>query len=282
MIIAALSVIVLKKNPDLRDLLAWLAIKYSAILIVIIGTLYGFMTLFRKTRTLSGAFTIYVILIIVLVLLFQATSKIPPSANIKPVAIKTRDFLTLIIIASGLLCWHISIVTPNLPQFEAWIISFDVVLAHVVITIPLLQWTYYTIKKIIRVIGSVLLELLRHIEGTKVRFITSLNIYEGAIYPGFATSVSLGVVWLLLIKTVDLQNALFGNYSPLLGWEISTSYRFSFLFEQLNTFFGNQALATIFGFAAFAISLTLGFSSLLNSIKNIGDDFKKATDDHFN
>lgn len=278
-IISIFAVIFLMRNPDFGKLLVALALENLTKIIVMAGIFYGFITIFRKTTTIPENFTVYIFLTAILILLFQAVNKIPPSANVKPVATTTRNYLTIIIISSGFLYWHISRIDPTLPKFSAWIIGLDVVLAHVIVTIPMLQWFYYTMRNTFSISDFLLfrlLELFPRLQDSK--FIIS-GIFRNIIYPSFCASISLGLVWLLFIKTTNLQTALFGNYNQFLGWETSTSYRFSILFEQLKMLFGNQTLATIFGFSAFTISLTLSFSSLLSSIKIIENAFKKARED---
>ena len=263
-IITLYKAIFIRSDTDLRKYLVLLSIE----ILIVTGVFYGFINLFQKVSTISSNFNVYITLIIALILLFQAINKIPASANIKQVAIIIRNYLALIITVSGFLYWHISNIQPKISPFEAWVISLDVVLAHIVITIPMLQWLYYMILNILGVSDFLLFAF-------QSRF-KIYGVFHSSIYPTLSASISLGLVWLLLIKTADLQNTLFGRYNQLLGWEVSTSYRFSVLFEQLKMFFGNQALAIIFGFAAFAISLTLSFSSLLSSIKNIENEFKKT------
>ena len=140
-------------------------------------------------------------------------------------------------------------------------------------------WVYFSRHVILKKVNEPFLLALSDQFRQFDKSFTIFLVFQRTIHPSFSASVSLGLVWLLLIKTADLQNTLFGKYNYLLGWESSTGYRFSVLFEQLKILFGNQALATIIGFSAFAISLTVSFSSLLNSIKNIKSELRSTTDD---
>lgn len=278
-LLAVLIIVFLKKNPDIREYFARIAIDNLVKILVVAGIFYGFIAIFRNTNTVSGGLTIYVNLTIALILLFQAANKVPDSTSIKSVVITIRNYLALILIASGFLYWHISKISQNTNNFETWIISLDVILAHVVITIPMLQWFYYLLKNILQKVYEPLLsDLLDRFPKSDKGF-TIYYFFHKTVHPSFAASLSLGLIWLLLIKTADLQNILFGKYNYLLGWESSTSYRFSVLFEQLKVLFGNQALATIIGFATFAISLVLSFSSLLSAMKNIKSELWKKTDE---
>ncbi len=278
-LLAVLIIVFLKKNPDIKEYFASIAIDNLIKILVVAGIFYGFIAIFRNTNTVSGGPTIYVNLTVALILLFQATNKVPASTSIKSVVITIRNYLALILVASGFLYWHISKISQNANNFETWIISLDIILAHAVITIPMLQWFYYLFKNILQKVYEPLLsDLLDRFSKSEKGF-TIYYFLHKTIHPSFAASLSLGLIWLLLIKTADLQNILFGKYNYLLGWESSTSYRFSVLFEQLKVLFGNQALATIIGFATFAISLILSFSSLLSAMRNIKSELWKTTDE---
>jgi hypothetical protein len=185
-------------------------------------------------RQISPDVPIIVTLVISILFLWRVSKSISKKAD-KGSALKSAMrvillLLVLIILLSIFFYWILREYSDAPAGFDAWVISLDITLAHIFVTLLILLLSYFLAKPLLQFIGYLIYIIV-------VRPISRLmsNI-TGIGYPDswfvftlentrFVLS-SLGMYFVFkhfFIRTSFVQVFLFGNFDPSLGFKTPTT-----------------------------------------------------------
>lgn len=207
-----------------------------------------------------------------------------------------------ILLFTGLLYWRFRTTQFSYSTLHLFVTSLDIVLAHVVLSLPLLFESLYILNVFGRVTGSIFagvialllaipIEIIRAIAGSFAANDTSkktadnvgcylilTKITADSLRFIITISGSLGILWLLLLGTTDVQKIFFGAYDESLGWNFSTTFKFTNLFAQvgglIQALSGDETISVIVTFLAIAISALILIGGSAEAVQHIGEGFR--------
>ncbi len=183
--------------------------------------------------------------------------------------------VAILFTTSGLFYWRLRNIALLQPGIETYLLSLDIVLAHLVTTVPVILFFLFLLWKILNSLSRFTLFI-----STLIFSESAIGIYLTASVIMFIFSglISYLFVYSLLINTIDLQIFLFGAHDPNLGLVFPTTFRFSILSSHLQTTYqtlaSNQLVAGIAGLLAVIISVILGLASIIKAVDDIGSKIK--------
>lgn len=252
-------------------------------------------------QSLPADTTVYLVLFLSVIALYQFKGKIPSGTRTLPaeVARKSINMAVTGLILSVLLYRHIRSVTIYPAGFDTWTIAIDIVVVHIVLTWTLISEAFSIIVFFafsLYMLGALVIYKVSLKQKDEFGFEEILywkTLHEGkwwqksllifiSLLICVIVAVSLyGIYWsvrFLLVDTNNLQLFLFGKFDKDLGWQYPTTYRFSILFQHvkglIQNLVGNEVIAILIGFFGIVISVMLGASTLIDAISKIGEKFQ--------
>jgi len=149
--------------------------------------------------------------------------------------------LLFAMLATSVFYWRMWHLLPDLPEKEIFATSFDIGLAHGIVSISILFFLgnglYMAVWIIGRILGSLIgVSYTMFDRIFKTDSTRGVNFASGCL-GNVLTAILLGGIpfgyYILLIGTIDLQLFLFGNYDPSLSWNYPTTFTFISLMQQL-------------------------------------------------
>lgn len=218
---------------------------------------------------------------------------------------KLLVYMAFALAITGVFSWRLN-QTANLNlNFDTWLISLDISLAHLLFTLPVVivsyslftrifQWIGRVITNIIEslisvlnvgkdliIIGEKIGELLAKSINTFFSFVIFLiyMIFHELTLPALSIFATYWTSKFLFVDTIDLQINVIGAFDNLLGWNYPTVYKFTSIVEHGQTIFqvlvGKKEVATILSFLGLVGSGVLGFAALIDAIEKIGRHGRK-------
>jgi len=136
------------------------------------------------------------------------------------------------IIGTGLIYSRMENQSVNMSAFEILVYSFDITLAYGIIVFFVFLVAFF----LVICIYFLLLFLIGIGNDNLIDVLLRASPYVALICSFF-------IIKFLFVSTIDLQEFLFGEYNPTLGWNYPNSFRLSVAIENFISFIRNTKLA---------------------------------------
>lgn len=218
--------------------------------------------------------TVYIGAFIGLWLLLRLKGTLPRRGSTSAVFFrKMITFLTLVLIVSVVFYWKLRRLDQLPPGIETWLLGLDIILAHAVVTLPILLIIVFLLYEPVKIGTYIVLDF------TVFKIHSGTAIWLLIYLPGFV----MLVIWyfavkLLLVDTLDLQMLLFGEFDPGLGWQPPTTFGLSVLSAHIAEipFSANKVIVGIVAVFMVFSGIILGTSNIMKALDNIGEKTKQA------
>lgn len=260
------------------------------------------------TSFITENLSFYLALAVSIILCFYFSKKIVKrrETHFISVASKFLVFVALVLIATGVFSWRVSQTANFELNFDTWLISLDISLAHFIFSFPIAVICYTLFSRVFQWIGQVLSNIhdflisalgiekdLENLGASSGKFLEKSPIsaffafviifiwaifYEYTI-PALSLITTYWIGKFLFIENTYLQTTVIGAFDDFLGWNYPTVFKFTVIVEHLQTAIqilaGKKEIATILSFLGLVSSGILGFAALIDAIDKIGKSGSK-------
>jgi hypothetical protein len=262
----------------------------------------------KMTSFITENLSFYLALAVSIILCFYFSKKISKrnGSHFIRVTSKFLVFVTFVLVATGVFSWRVSQTASLELNFDTWLISLDISLAHFIFSFPIAIISYTLFSRVFRWIGQVLsniheslisaLGIEKDLENLGVRsakfleksqiatFFTFVALFIWAFFydytiPALSLITAYWTSKFLLVENNYLQTTIIGAFDSFLGWNYPTIFKFTVIVEHLQAVIqilvGKKEIATILSFLGLVSSGILGFAALIDAIDKIGKNSRK-------
>jgi hypothetical protein len=172
----------------------------------------------------------------------------------------------------------------NLNSVDAWAIAFDIALAHVLVTIPIIVISIAALAALFLVLMLLHDKVLNFIVNLARRDKeTESSLFNSCMFM-FVLVAFLAYAFFrfdkfFLVDTMNLQELIFGGFDRSMGFALPTTYRFTSIIDNFEpikeSVITNQTLSKIFTALAGIVALLTALTGLAKLIEYLGKLFKK-------